>query len=71
MLSSGSYSVNGDSTSWSGLLDSDIGLTAGDAVLMINAQNGNLATNVSNHNISASGITSKSTVEEHGGMVQP
>ncbi len=64
-ISSSGYSVNGDSTNWSGALGADIGLTAGDAVLMINAQNGNVATNVTDHEITATGITSKSTVTEH------
>lgn len=64
-ITAGGYSINGDTTNWGGTLDTDIGLTSGDLVITSAAQNGNPA-NASGWNISASGITSKSTIIEHG-----
>ncbi|MEZ4103271.1 MAG: hypothetical protein R3B55_01780 [Candidatus Paceibacterota bacterium] len=63
-VTAGGYSVNGDTTSWNQTLDTDIGLTAGDLVLITTSQNGNLA-NSASQNITATGITAKSTVREH------
>lgn len=59
------FDIDGDTTSWSSTLDSDIGLTEGDLVVIFGSQNGNLA-NSSGQNITATGITAKSTVREHG-----
>ena len=64
-ISAGGYSINGDTTNWGGTLDTDIGLTAGDLVLIGAAQNGDLS-NSSAQNITATGVSTKSTVYEHG-----
>ena len=64
-ITAGGYSINGDTTNWGGTLDTDIGLTAGDLVLIGAAQNGDLV-NSSAQNITATGISTKSTVYEHG-----
>jgi hypothetical protein len=64
-LSASGYSINGDATNWNGTLDSDIGLTAGDLVIIGAATNGNLSAH-SAQNITATGITAKGTVREHG-----
>lgn len=64
-VSAGGYSVNGDATSWTNTLSTDIGLTAGDLAVIVTSQNGDLAAS-SAQNITATGVTSKSTVVEHG-----
>lgn len=64
-VSAGGYSINGDATDWGGTLDTDIGLTAGDVVVVAAAQNGNLA-NSSGWGISANGVTDHATNVEHG-----
>lgn len=64
-ISAGGYSFNGDATDWGGTLDSDIGLTQGDIVLLAGAQNGNLS-NTSAWDINANGINSNTSVNEHG-----
>jgi hypothetical protein len=64
-VTAGGYSINGDATSWSTTLDTDIGLTVGDAVLIATSQNGNVA-NSASQNITATGISTKSTVREFG-----
>lgn len=64
-LSLGGYSLNGDATNWGGTLDTNIGLTTGDLVLMAASTNGDLSAS-SAQNISATGVSTKSTVYEHG-----
>lgn len=64
-ITAGGYSKNGNTTNFGGTLDNDIGLTAGDLVLMIASTNGDTAAH-SGQNITATGITSISTVREHG-----
>jgi hypothetical protein len=64
-ITAGGYSINGDATNWNGTLDSDIGLTQGDIVLIAGTQNGNLS-NTSAWDITSNGINSVSTVNEHG-----
>ncbi|QQS39292.1 glycosyltransferase [Candidatus Woesebacteria bacterium] len=64
-ISAGGYSINGDTGTWGGTLDTDIGLTSGDIVLIAGAQNGNPSAS-SAQNITATGINVKSTVREHG-----
>ena len=64
-VTAGGYSKNGDATNWNGTLDNDIGLTSGDLVLIAGATNGDLSAH-SAQNIAATGITSVSTVREHG-----
>lgn len=64
-LSAGGGSINGDTTTWGGTLDADIGLTAGDLVILSTAVNGDLS-NASAQNITATGVSTKSTVYEHG-----
>jgi len=64
-LSAGGYSIDGDTTNWGGTLDTDIGLTGGDLVLIAAAQNGNTGA-ASAWDINATGITEKGTVNEHG-----
>lgn len=64
-LSSGGYSINADATNWNGTLDTDIGLTKGDLVLLLAAQNGD-ASDTSAWNLAATGISSISSVNEHG-----
>ncbi len=64
-VAAGGYSINGDATTWGGTLDTDIGLTAGDLVVMSTAVNGDLSA-ASGQALSAPGITGLSTVYEHG-----
>ena len=64
-LSAGGYSVNSDATDSSGTLDTDIDMTQGDLILFAGAQAGN-PSGASGEDISANGITSKSTVIEQG-----
>ena len=64
-LSVGGYSLNGDTTTWGGTLDSDIGMTQGDVILIAAAQNGNLG-NTSAWDVSAPGNTLVGTTNEHG-----
>lgn len=63
-LSSGGYSVNGDTTDWSGTPDGSVSLTEGDIVLIAAAQNGD-SSNTSGWGLPVTGITAKSTVLEH------
>ncbi|MBP9702465.1 peptidoglycan DD-metalloendopeptidase family protein [Candidatus Woesebacteria bacterium] len=63
-LSSGGYSLNADATNWNGTLDTDIGTKDGDLILIAGAQNGDLS-NTSAWNISATNLTTKSTVNEY------
>lgn len=64
-VSGSGYSLNGDTVTWGSTLSADIGLTNGDLVLLAAAQNGDLS-NTSVWDISATGITQKSTFNEHG-----
>lgn len=64
-LSLGGYSINGDATNWNGTLDTDIGLTSGDLAIVVGSQVGD-ASNTSAWDLTATGITSKSTIFEHG-----
>lgn len=64
-VSASGYSLNGDTVTWGSTLGSDIGLTNGDLVLLASAQNGDLS-NTSAWDISATGVTQKSTFNEHG-----
>jgi len=64
-ISGSGYSLNADTVTWGSTLGTDIGLTNGDVVLLASAQNGDLS-NTSAWDISATGITQKSTFNEHG-----
>jgi len=64
-LDSAGYSVSGDATDWGGTLDSDPGLTAGDLVMLVAGQVGD-ASNTSGWDVSATGVTSISSVNEDG-----
>lgn len=63
-LNSGGYSINADATNWNGTPDGNVGLTAGDVVLIAAATNGNPSAH-SAQNITATGISAKGTVREH------
>ena len=63
-LSAGGYSINADATSWNGTLDTDIGMKDGDLIFLAGAQNGDLS-NTSAWNITATNVTTKSTVNEY------
>jgi hypothetical protein len=66
-LAAGGLSFNGDTTDWSGTLDTDIGMTQGDLILLVTAANGDLSNNnAGSWNILAPGVTLKSTVYEQG-----
>ena len=64
-VSSGGYSINGNTTAWGGTLDTDIGMTNGDLVLLAGATVGNAAT-TTGEGITANDINVKSAVNEHG-----
>jgi len=61
----GAVTINGNTTNWGGTLDTDIGLTAEDLVIMVAAQNGDRAS-VTAQGISATGVTTFATTREHG-----